>query len=214
MLPRAALSIYDSGVTTARSSERDTSDGSALVTAHLDELPEPQRTTLRSLRSTLLTVLPHSEEGMKYGMPAITVKGKAVAGYEGFKTHCSYFPHSGSVAERVSGLPSFVEVAGKGTLQFPIDKPLSTAVVHKLVKARLAEISEVTNGKRHEFFADGSVKAEGSMRNGQLHGEWRWFRKDGSIMRSGRFTNGRPTGTWTTFDGDGAVVKTTEHPKR
>lgn len=110
------------------------------VDAHLAKLPEPQRSTLTALRATLRTVLPDAEECLKYGMPAFVVNGRAVAGYDGFKHHCSYFPHSGSVLERVGDLPDWTE-ASKGTLRFPVDRPLGITLVRRLVKARLEQIA-------------------------------------------------------------------------
>lgn len=187
---------------------RDTSTGATLVDAHLDALPEPQRGSLRIVRERLLAQLPYGEECIKYRMPAITVQGKGVAAYDGFANHCSYFPMSGSVLERVAGIPVWA-VATAGTLQFPTDKPLSAALIRMLVKARLTNISDVQNGKRFDFYEDGAVKAEGSMRDGQLNGAWRWYRRDGSLMRSGRFRNGARIGTWETYAADGNLVKAT-----
>jgi len=169
------------------------------VDARLAKVAEPHRATLLALRSTLRKVLPHAEECLKYGMPCFTVQGKGVAGYDAFRHHCSYFPMSGGVLARVSGVPEGY-VATKGTLQFPIDKPLSIALVRKLVRARLDEIGEVANGKRFEFYDDGAVKAVGGMKDGLLHGKWRWFRQDGTLMRTGSFTLGEKTGVWETWD--------------
>jgi uncharacterized protein YdhG (YjbR/CyaY superfamily) len=58
-----------------------------------------------------------------------------VAGFAAFKDHLSYFPHSGSA------LPELAEEldrysASKGTLQFPVDKPLPKALVKKLIAVR------------------------------------------------------------------------------
>lgn len=184
------------------------SNGGSLVDAHLKALPEPQRSTLGVVRGHLLAQLPYGEECIKYRMPAITVQGKGAAAYDGFANHCSYFPMSGTVLEKVAGIPAWATVA-KGTLQFPIDRPLSAALVRRLVKVRLAEISDVRNGKRFDFFEDGSVKAEGTMREGELHGAWRWYRRDGSLKRTGRFNNGEQIGTWETYAADGTLVTAT-----
>ena len=70
-------------------------------------------------------------------MPCFKVGGVAVAGFDGFKHHCSYFPHSGNVVGLVSGIPAWCTVASKGTLQFPVDRPLPKPLVRKLVRARL-----------------------------------------------------------------------------
>lgn len=63
------------------------------IDGYLDEAPEPQRSTLPPLRSTL----PDADEASSYGMPAVVLGGKPVAGYAWAKDHCSYFPHSGAV---------------------------------------------------------------------------------------------------------------------
>ncbi len=113
-----------------------------VIDAHLAALPQPQRNTLAALRDTLRGLLPGAEECLSYGMPCFKVDGKAVAGFDGYKAHCSYFPHSGNIVGRVSGIPAWCTAASKGTLQFPVDRPLPTELVEKLVKARQAEIAE------------------------------------------------------------------------
>jgi uncharacterized protein YdhG (YjbR/CyaY superfamily) len=51
------------------------------VDGYLDGAPQPQRSTLLSLRSTLRELLPDAAEALSYGMPAFVVGGKPVAGY-------------------------------------------------------------------------------------------------------------------------------------
>jgi uncharacterized protein YdhG (YjbR/CyaY superfamily) len=111
------------------------------ITAHLAALPQPQRDTLDALRTTLRELLPDAVESISYNMPCFKVDGVAVAGFDGFKHHCSYFPHSGNVVGAISGVPAWCTVATKGTLQFPIDRPLPKTLVRKLVRARLREIA-------------------------------------------------------------------------
>jgi uncharacterized protein YdhG (YjbR/CyaY superfamily) len=111
------------------------------ISAHLATLPQPQRDTLAALRATLRDLLPDAEECISYNMPCFKVDGAAVAGFDGFKQHCSYFPHSGNIVGQVSGIPAWCTVASRGTLQFPVDRPLPKALVRRLVRARLAEIA-------------------------------------------------------------------------
>ena len=117
------------------------SRGDDPIGTYLAGLPQPQRDTLAALRATLRDLLPDAQEGISYNMPCFRVDGKAVAGFDGFKAHCSYFPHSGNIVQNVSGVPGWCTVASKGTLQFPIDRPLPKTLVRKLVRARLAEIA-------------------------------------------------------------------------
>jgi uncharacterized protein YdhG (YjbR/CyaY superfamily) len=112
-----------------------------VIGEYLAALPQPQRDTLGALRTTLRELLPDAEECISYKMPCFKIDGKAVAGFDGFKQHCSYFPHSGNIVQNISGVPAWCNVASKGTLQFPIDRPLPKTLVRKLVRARLDEIA-------------------------------------------------------------------------
>lgn len=69
--------------------------------------------------------------------------------------------------------------------------------------------SKAMEEERIDLYKNGSVKARGQMRDGELHGYWEWFRQDGSKMRSGHFEAGRQVGEWITYDRAGAVYKVT-----
>jgi uncharacterized protein YdhG (YjbR/CyaY superfamily) len=114
---------------------------------HLARFDPPQRHTLTRLHDTLRELLPDAEECISYNMPCFKVDGVAVAGFDGFKRHCSYFPHSGNIVGQVTGIPAWCTVASTGTLQFPVDRPLPKALVRRLVQARLREITERQGSK-------------------------------------------------------------------
>ena len=105
---------------------------------YLSQLEEPQRSTLTTLRHSILEVIPTAEQCISYGLPAFRVQGKVVAGFGAFKHHVSYLPHSGSVFPELRD-----ELAGyktsTGALQFPNDEPLPQALVEKLVTVRLRQ---------------------------------------------------------------------------
>ena len=67
---------------------------------------------------------------------------------------CRILPMSGDVLAKVNGVPSGWATT-KGTLQFPPDTPPSTALVKRLVRTRLEEMSDMADGKRFEFYDDG-----------------------------------------------------------
>jgi uncharacterized protein YdhG (YjbR/CyaY superfamily) len=111
------------------------------VDEYLANLDEPKRTTLQQLRQTIHSIVPEAEEGIAYGMPAYRLRGKVIAGFAAFKNHLSYLPHSGSVfAEIPDDVAGYV--TSKGALQFPIDRPLSTALVKKLIAIRLRQVGQ------------------------------------------------------------------------
>ena len=114
------------------------------IDSHLARFDPPQRRyTLAALHDTLRELLPDAEECISYNMPCFKIDGVAVAGFDGFKRHCSYFPHSGNIVDRVAGIPTWCTVASAGTLQFPVyRRPLPEALVRRLVRARLHEIAQ------------------------------------------------------------------------
>lgn len=57
---------------------------------------------------------------------------------------------------------------------------------------------------------NGVVRYRGANLDGEMHGDWAFFRRDGSPMRAGRFERGRQVGVWRTFDREGRVVKETD----
>ena len=61
-----------------------------------------------------------------------------------------------------------------------------------------------------ERYGNGQVKFDGAHLDGEMHGDWTFYRTDGSVMRRGRFDRGRQVGIWRTYDRSGAVVKETD----
>lgn len=110
------------------------------VEAYLADVEEPKQSTLRSLRQTILELLPEAEEGISYGMPAFKVQGKVIAGFAAFKNHLSYFPHSGSVIPQL-GDDAAGYAGTKSTIHFSIDSPLPKALVEKLLAVRLDQVT-------------------------------------------------------------------------
>ena len=113
----------------------------SVIDRHLKKFSGAQLETLQQLRETILSIVPNAKETISYGMPAFEIDGKVVAGFEGFRKHCSYFPHSGSILEGIEGIPEWCEVS-KGTLKFPIGKKLPKTLVRKLISVRRKQIIE------------------------------------------------------------------------
>jgi uncharacterized protein YdhG (YjbR/CyaY superfamily) len=108
------------------------------VEEYLAKVPEPAQSTLRTVRATIKAAAPKdATECLSYGMPAFRYKGALVA-YAAFKNHCSFFPMQASLIDVMKDELKAYRTA-KGTLQFPLDKPLPAALVKKMVKARIAE---------------------------------------------------------------------------
>jgi uncharacterized protein YdhG (YjbR/CyaY superfamily) len=107
-----------------------------------DATPE-QRAALEKLRKAIRAAAPDAEEGVSYGMAAFRLNGKPIAGLAASRDHCSYFPMSGSVVETLKDELANYDTS-RGTIRFPALKPLPAALVRKLVKARIAEITRTS----------------------------------------------------------------------
>ena len=109
------------------------------VDDYLGAVPEPGRTTLAGLRTRLRALLPDAEETISYGAPAFKLNGKGIAGFTASKGHLTYLPHSGSVLATLTDQLEGYSYA-KGSLRFPLDRPLPDELLTALVDGRLAEL--------------------------------------------------------------------------
>ena len=107
------------------------------IDEYLARVPEPARSTLIKIRAAIRAAAPpEATETISYGMPAFKYKGMLMW-FAAFSNHCSLFPTDavvGALKDELRRYPT-----SKGTIQFPIDKPLPTGLVRKLVKAKVAQ---------------------------------------------------------------------------
>jgi uncharacterized protein YdhG (YjbR/CyaY superfamily) len=109
------------------------------VDAYLRGLEEPKRSTLETLRRTILEIVPAAEQVISYRVPAFRVSGTTVAGFAAFKNHLSYLPFSGSVLGQLADDLHEYSMT-KSALHFPVDRPLPKTLVRKLIQTRLADL--------------------------------------------------------------------------
>ena len=107
------------------------------VDEYLAGIPEPARATFSKLREAIRSAVPpEANEVISYRIPAFKDKGVLVW-FAAFSNHCSLFPTAAVIEAFKDELKGFS--TSKGTVQFPTDKPLPTALVKKLVRARVAQ---------------------------------------------------------------------------
>jgi uncharacterized protein YdhG (YjbR/CyaY superfamily) len=107
------------------------------VDEYLAGVPEPARTTLEKMRTTIQTALPsQATETISYGIPAFKLK-KILVYFAAFTNHCSFFPTAAIIEEFKDDLAGYT--LSKGTVQFPTNKPMPAALVKKMVRARVAQ---------------------------------------------------------------------------
>jgi uncharacterized protein YdhG (YjbR/CyaY superfamily) len=105
---------------------------------YLAALSPENRAVLEKLRQAIRGAAPDAEECVSYGLAAFRLDGRPLVALGATANHCAFYLMSGSTVAAHAA-----ELAGrdtsKGTIRFPADKPLPSALVRKLVKARIAE---------------------------------------------------------------------------
>jgi uncharacterized protein YdhG (YjbR/CyaY superfamily) len=110
------------------------------VTAYIEALEEPKRSTLLSVRESILEIEPKLEQVIAWKSPQFKLDGKYVIGLCAFKNHLTVSPQSATVmAAHADDLKKFV--TSGNSFQFAIDTPVPKALLKKLIKSRIAEIS-------------------------------------------------------------------------
>lgn len=107
------------------------------VDDYLAAVPQQSRKAFLDLRSIIRSAVPReAEEIISYRIPAFK-HNRVLVWFAAFANHCSLFPTSAVIQQFKNELKEFSR--SKGTIQFPLDRPLPTALIKKMVKARVAE---------------------------------------------------------------------------
>jgi uncharacterized protein YdhG (YjbR/CyaY superfamily) len=110
---------------------------SALLTvdAYLAAVPEPARSAITEIRAAIRSVVPpEATEIISYKIPAFKHK-KVLVWYAAFANHCSLFPTAAVIDTFKDELKDFS--TSKGTIHFPLDKPMPVELIKKMVRERL-----------------------------------------------------------------------------
>jgi len=98
--------------------------------------PENTRAILGKIRKIIRENAPNAEETISYRMPSFKLNGNLVY-FAAFKNHIGFYPVPSGIEAFRDELAPFI--AGKGTLQFPLDKPIPYDIIKKVVVFRVKE---------------------------------------------------------------------------
>jgi uncharacterized protein YdhG (YjbR/CyaY superfamily) len=106
--------------------------------------PQDVQEILEKIRVTIRQAAPDAEETIKYQMPTFTLKGNLVH-FAAFKKHIGFYPTPTGIEEFNSELSAYK--GGKGSVRFPLDKPIPFDLISRIVKARVKENLERAEAK-------------------------------------------------------------------
>lgn len=118
------------GVRTSRMTKAKTID------EYITQFPDDIQTTLEKLRQTIKECAPKAEETISYQIPTFKLNGNLVH-FAAFKDHIGFFPTSSARIAFKKELSQYK--GGKGTIQFPYNKPIPYDLIRKIVKYRVRE---------------------------------------------------------------------------
>lgn len=109
------------------------------VREYFARLPPGTRRVLRAMRDAIREVSPEADEGFSYGIPAFTLNGRPFVYYAAFKQHVSLYPMTDGIRRAHAAQLKGYQMS-KGTVRFPLDRPLPVGLVKRLVRARAKEV--------------------------------------------------------------------------
>jgi uncharacterized protein YdhG (YjbR/CyaY superfamily) len=117
------------------------------IDEYIDTFPEEVQTILKRVRRTIKAAAPEAAEKISYGIPTFTLNGKYLIYFAGWKQHISLYPIPAGDDAFHQEIAKYI--SGKGTLKFPIDKPMPLKLITKIVKLKVAENLSRTDKKRY-----------------------------------------------------------------
>ncbi len=99
--------------------------------------PKSVRVVLEELRRVIRESAPGAEETISYGIPTFDLNGRHLVHFSAYKNHVGFYPTSSGIEAFRKELSPFK--TSRGTVQFPLDKPIPYDLVKKIVKFRVEE---------------------------------------------------------------------------
>jgi uncharacterized protein YdhG (YjbR/CyaY superfamily) len=119
--------------------------GFVSIDEYIATFPEEIQKILEELRATIKASAPDAEEKISYQMPTFALKGNLVH-FAAFKNHIGFYPVPTGIEKFKKELS--VYEGAKGSVRFPLDRPIPYDLISKIVKFRVQENLKKAEAKR------------------------------------------------------------------
>ncbi|HKK41294.1 MAG TPA: DUF1801 domain-containing protein [Bacteroidales bacterium] len=118
------------------------------VEDYIKSFPEEVQIRLRQIRDIIRENAPEAEESISYKMPAYKTNGRPLIYFAGYDKHIGFYATPTGHSQFAAELSEYRQ--GKGSVQFPLDKPLPLGLISRIVKFRVEENS-IIKSKRISY---------------------------------------------------------------
>ena len=109
------------------------------ITEYINAAPKEAQKKLREMRACIREAAPGAMESLKWGMPAFSYR-RILVTFAAFKHHIGFYPTPAAVKAFAKDLSKFA--TAKGSIQFPLEKPLPLQLIRKITAFRVRESIE------------------------------------------------------------------------
>jgi uncharacterized protein YdhG (YjbR/CyaY superfamily) len=107
------------------------------INQYIKTFPEDVQSILEKIRQTIRKEAPEAVETISYQMPAFDLSGRHLVHFAAWKNHIAFYPVPSGTESFKKELSPYI--TGKGTIQFPLGKPIPYNLVKKIVRSRIKE---------------------------------------------------------------------------
>jgi uncharacterized protein YdhG (YjbR/CyaY superfamily) len=107
------------------------------IDEYIAAFPAEVRAVLEELRALIAATAPGATETMSYAIPTFDLNGRHLVHFAGYEKHVGFYPSPSGIAAFRDELGLFK--TAKGSVQFPLDRPLPADLIRRMVESRVAE---------------------------------------------------------------------------
>ena len=108
------------------------------IDEYIASFPDGVQEILQTLRATIKAEAPEAQECIRYHLPTFTLNGAYLIYFAAWKKHISLYPYTSAMEAAFEETAAY-KTSGKGTIQFPLNRPLPIGLIRNIVAFRVRE---------------------------------------------------------------------------
>jgi uncharacterized protein YdhG (YjbR/CyaY superfamily) len=133
--PRKQFSV--TGPTSWEERTVDSGMSATSIDSYISEFPPATQTVLEQMRAVIKQAAPEATETISYAIPTFDLNGHHLVHFAGYARHIGFYPIPSGVEAFREELGAYK--SGKGSVQFPLNEPLPTDLIRRIVEFRVAQ---------------------------------------------------------------------------